>query len=237
MRRWKWRSLLLCLALIGALLSGGCTPTGNPDLPELKVLFIGNSFTFYNDGIDQTLRGLAPRTKVDRATEGGYTLGKHLADRGTIDKLQQGDWTHVVLQEQSQYPVYESGAFIDSAQRLSAEVRKTGATPLLLMTWARPDSPGVTTKALNSAFSNAGKRLKLDVIPAGVAFGASLAEQPGIVLNKPDGHPTREGTYLAACVVYATLFGESPVGNSYTGGLDAEVAFKLQEKAGQAVRG
>lgn len=237
MRRWRWRSLLLCLGLIGALLSGGCTPTGNTDLPELRVLFIGNSFTFYNDGIDQALRGLAPRTEVDRATEGGYTLGKHLGDRDTMAKVQQGDWTHVVLQEQSQYPVYKFGGFINSAQRLAVEVRKTGAEPLLLMTWARPDSPKVTTKALGYAFDDAGDRLKLEVIPAGVAFGASLAEQPGIRLNQHDGHPTKEGTYLAACVVYATLFGESPVGNSYTGGLDAKVASSLQEQAAQAVRG
>ncbi len=27
-----------------------------------------------------------------------------------------------------------------------------------------------------------------------------------------DGHPTEAGTYLAACVLYATIFGKSPVG-------------------------
>jgi hypothetical protein len=35
------------------------------------------------------------------------------------------------------------------------------------------------------------------------------------VLYGSDGHPTAAGTYLAACVVYDTILGRSPVGIAY----------------------
>lgn len=224
-----------CLLLIATLLPGcSLMATGNRDLPEERVLFIGNSFTFYNGGIDQVLRGLAPNTVVDSATQGGYRLFDHLKDARTMDKLRAGGWTRVVLQEQSQFPVIQFHDFLDSAKRLAATARKAGAAPLLLMTWARPDAKGVTTPSLKAAFLRAGKAVPAPVIPAGTAFGDVLAARPDITLNQVDGHPTPAGTYLAGCVAYATIFGVSPVGNSFTAGLDPALAATLQEAAAGA---
>ena len=230
MRGW---ALAVCVALVGTVLAG-CATTGNRDLPEEKVLFIGNSFTYYNGGVDQVLHGLAPNTQVDSATQGGYRLVDHLNDAGTMGKLRQAGWTRVVLQEQSQYVVLAPAGFLGAAKRLVAEVRTVGAAPVLLMTWARPDTRAVSTAALKSAYTKAGTPLRASVIPAGVAFGATLTAHPGIRLNEVDGHPTAEGTYLAGCVTYATIFGVSPVGNTFTGGLDAGVAAILQQEAASA---
>lgn len=237
MRTKRWRCLLVGLAVLASTLVGGCAQIGDTDTPELKVLFIGNSFTSFNGGVEQVLHGLAPRTQVGSAAPGGYRLIDHLADASTMDTLRQGGWNRVVLQEQSQYSVWSAGVFTTAATKLSAEARKTGAFPLLLMTWARPDSAGVTTAALESAYRNAGRRANAKVIPAGTAFGRSLAAHPRITLNVQDGHPTKEGTYLAGCVAYATIFGKSPVGNTFTGGLDADVARTLQEVAAGATLG
>lgn len=231
----RWRRALAALVVVGVAVLGGCAPvTGNTALPRMRVLFIGNSFTYYNNGIDQVLRGLAPNTEVDAATKGGYRLVDHLGDPATMEKLRSGNWTAVVIQEQSQTPVWSYGDFTSAATAMIAEVRKTGARPLLLATWARPDSNGITTTALNSAFTKAGKRLGVPVIPAGNAFGASLAAHPEIALNQADGHPTAAGTYLAGCVVYSSLFSVSPVGDTFTGGLDAGVAAVLQQAAATA---
>ncbi len=232
LRAWV---LLLCTALLAAVLPG-CARTGNTDLPAERVLFIGNSFTFFNGGVDQMLKGLAPNTEVESATHGGYTLAMHLNDPSTMATLRRGGWTRVVLQEQSSLPVLSYPDFFDAAKVMIAEVRKVHAAPMLLMTWARPDVVGVDTAALRSAYTTAGRDLTTMVVPAGTAFGASLAAHPGLVLNQSDGHPTREGTYLAGCVVYASLFGMSPVGNTFTGGLDADVVAVLQQAAAAATR-
>jgi hypothetical protein len=229
-----WRRALAALVAAGLAVLGGCAPAaGNTALPHMRVLFIGNSFTYYNNGIDQVLRGLAPNTEVDSATKGGYRLSDHLGDTATMDKLRNGNWTAVVIQEQSQTSVWSPADFTSAATTMVAEVRKTGARPLLLATWARPDSTGITTTALNSAFTRAGKRLGVPVVPAGNAFGASLAAHPEIVLNQADGHPTPAGTYLAGCVVYSSLFSVSPVGDTFSG-LDAGVASVLQQAAATA---
>ena len=230
----RWQRVLVVLVLLGTLVLAGCTPAGNTTLPATRVLFIGNSFTFYNGGVDQVLHGLAPNTEAVSATAGGYKLYDHLRDSSTMDRLHEGGWDVVVLQEQSQGAVWFYGQFMTSARRLVAETRKIGAKPMLLQTWARPDSNGVTTRALETAFAKAGKSLKAEVIPAGSAFGRSLSLHPHIVLNQHDGHPTREGTYLAGCVAYATIFGVSPVGNGFTGGLDGDTARLLQQMAEQA---
>jgi len=56
-------------------------------------------------------------------------------------------------------------------------------------------------------------RLGARVAPVGRAWRRALAAQPPFVLHRPDkSHPSPAGTYLAACVFYASLLGESPVG-------------------------
>jgi hypothetical protein len=231
---------MLCVAIVATMLTSGCTfpgMTGNRDLPEIRVLFIGNSMTFVNIGVDQVVHGLAPRTTVELQAVSGATLTDHLANTTTMDRVRQGHWTYVVIQEQSQYPVIFPGAYLASLRKLVAEVRTAGATPLLMMTWARPDDPRVSTASISAAVRSAGKAVKAAVIPAGVAFGASEASHNGISLSLPDGHPTPEGTYLAGCVTYAAIFGESPEGNTFLGGVDAGFATVLQAIAEKAVRG
>ena len=230
---------MLCLAIVATLVTSGCAfpgTTGNTDLPDTRVLFIGNSFTFYNSGIDQIVHGLAPRTAVALEAPGGATLANHLASASTMGKVREGNWTYVVIQEQSQNPVIAYGQYLAALRKLVAEVRAVGAIPLLLATWARPDDPRITAESVSGAVRSAGKAAKATVIPAGLAFASSLAAHNGIVLNQHDGHPTPEGTYLAGCVVYAEIFGKSPEGNTFHGGVDASFAQVLQAVAAKTAR-
>jgi len=69
------------------------------------------------------------------------------------------------------------------------------------------------------------------------AFAAARAKRPELELYQPDKrHPSLAGTYLAASTVYATVFGKSPVGLSYTAGLDPELAAFLQAVAWETVQ-
>jgi hypothetical protein len=102
---------------------------------------------------------------------------------------------------------------------------------MFLATWGRPDTPGVTSEAMDAAYRVVADRLIVSVIPAGLAFEASLAAKPSLVLNQSDGHPTPAGTYLAGCTAFATIYHASPMGNSAHGGLSADVARHLQTMA------
>jgi hypothetical protein len=59
----------------------------------------------------------------------------------------------------------------------------------------------------------------------------------GLLHLDPDKrHPSLAGTYLAACTIYSSLYGKSPAGNPYTGGIDSKTALFLQETARETVR-
>jgi hypothetical protein len=228
------RRTVLGAGLASALgLLAGCT--GDWEISGKKVLFIGNSFTDYNGGLDAMLNALAPRTRASRIAPGGRTLQQHAASHEVAKALSPGEWDVVVLQEQSQIPVMDPASFEAGASRLVAMVRAAKARPMLLATWGRPDSPGVTTEALEEAYYHLGGKLSAKVIPAGTAFASSQALRPGLVLHGSDGHPTTEGTYLAACTAFTVLYDTSPVGNSARAGLSEDVATHLQTMGKQAV--
>ena len=90
------------------------------------------------------------------------------------------------------------------------------------------------------AYVRVGNEINALVIPVGLAFEEAYRRKPGIVLHKHfDGsHPELIGTYLAACTVYASVYGKSPVGNSYDyyGRIDKDMATFLQQIAFDTVK-
>jgi hypothetical protein len=92
------------------------------------------------------------------------------------------------------------------------------------------------TTQLANKFRRLGKELDVMVIPVGLAFERAIENIPGVVLHDPDTkHPSLEGTYLAAAVFYASLYGKSPVGLDYNAGLDEKIARQLRQAAWQTV--
>lgn len=226
------RRTVLGVGLVSALgMLAGCS--GDWEILGKKVLFIGNSYTDYNGGLDAMLETLAPRTDASRIAPGGSTLQQHAANKDDAAALKSG-WDYVVLQDQSQYPIAEPAAFRAGAIALVEKVRAAKATPLFLATWGRPDSPQVTSAALDEAYRALGERLGVTVIPAGKAFEQSLKVRPGLPLNERDGHPLKAGTYLAACTAMATIYHTTPVGNSAHAGFTDEIARHLQRSASTA---
>ena len=220
----------LCLAL---LFLASCSSS-----KSTNILFIGNSYTYINGGINKQLQGLAPTSASSLIAVGGYTLADHWKAGDALQKIQQGGWDYVVLQEQSQTPILDPERFFNAVRDFDVAVRASGAHTLLLMTWERPDSvnAGVTTENLAAAYQKVGSELDIPVAPAGLAFARSLRERPDLVLTSQDGHPTMYGTYLAACVLYGTIFGKSPAGNPYSNSsISPEIRDFLQRIAAQSL--
>jgi hypothetical protein len=80
----------------------------------------------------------------------------------------------------------------------------------------------------------------------GIAWQQALAADFKFSLYAPDGsHPSPEGSYLAACVFYATLLGKSPEGlpaqvkkgRQVLVKLDPAIARRLQTIAWKTVKG
>ena len=85
-------------------------------------------------------------------------------------------------------------------------------------------------KMLEKEFFKASKLNNLRIIPAGQAFLYINKNFPNINLYNEDlRHPSKEGTYLAALMVFTSLSNKSPIGNTYTMDLDPDVAEILQK--------
>jgi PKD repeat protein len=70
------------------------------------------------------------------------------------------------------------------------------------------------------------------VSPVGAAWKYVRDNYPTIELYSADeSHPSLNGSYLAACVHYASMYRESPVGASFTSAVTATDAAILQEAA------
>jgi hypothetical protein len=99
------------------------------------------------------------------------------------------------------------------------------------MSWAYKDKPE-TTAQLAEQYTIAGNANDALVVPAGLAFARAIAERPDLEFYQPDKrHLSLLGTYLAAATVYSAVVGKSPIGLSYTAGIDAETAKFLQSVA------
>ena len=215
--------------------------TANADTrPELSVLFIGNSYTYYNSlaSIFRTLAAKAGyRVKVTEITKGGYTLekfadpsdaeGKRVAD--ALDEKNAGKYDFVILQEQSKRPALDGGRnkFYDATRNLCERIRAIGAEPILYSTWARKEgsedlgAEGWTvedmTWRLDAAYSAIGEELGVKVAHVGLAFFEVIGKSPETELYNADKtHPSATGSYLAAATIIATMLGLDPSEIAYT---------------------
>jgi hypothetical protein len=207
--------------------------------PPAKAIFIGNSFTYYNNSLHNHYRRLVtssgfqfdeePVTRI--MTISGGHLPEHQG--GMPVMLASEDWGVVVMQGHSLGPISEAtaGPFREAAREYATLIRESGARPVFFMTWAYTGKPEMT-QLLDAAYTSIGRELGAEVVPVGLAFAAVTKDRPNIKLRVPDArHPTVAGTYLAACSFYAAFFNRSPEGLRYTAGLDSEVAAYLQRIA------
>lgn len=243
-----YRVVMLLLALPVLFVSCGSIPpkpSSSMARPPQRILFVGNSFTYYNGGLDQHFRRLAesanpPRVlQADRVTQGGATL-EILQDLAKVHStIRDGRHDLVILQEDiPELREHTVAPFQEQVRRFDREIRAAGGRTALFMAWPYERLNWVGLETIAEAHRAIGKELDLPVAPVGLAFQRSLQARPGLALLGPDReHETLHGTYLAAAVFYGTVFGVSPEGLSYRPeGVSAEEAAFLQAIAWSAVQ-
>jgi len=188
-----------------------------PPTDSLRVLFIGNSYTYVND-LPAQIQGLVASSEdalpmsVNQVTPGGSTLERNWNEGRARRLIQLGGWSHVVLQEQSTRPIEDREAFLTYARLFDAEVKRVGAKTVFYLTWSRQHLPE-TQATLSEAYRGAAEELGAMVAPVGEAWARAIAQDPDLPLYHEDrSHPLPAGSFLAACVFFATLYGESPEG-------------------------
>ncbi len=207
---------ILAATVVGILLAATAARAATPKYTKkMRILFIGNSYTNTND-LPRLLTGLLAVKAIDletrRVTPGGCTLEKHWKGDAARKAISEGPWDYVVIQEQSQMPVFNPPVTLKYAALLADMVRKTGAEPVFYMTWARKNKPAMQ-EGLTRTYMKAGLASKAMVAPVGIAWQEALKKNPKLALHAKDGsHPTQKGTYLAACTIFATILRRDPTG-------------------------
>jgi len=220
MRRGCLRpSIVTCSVL--AMVATSCVPQRSvipapPKGPGLHILFIGNSLSYVNDlpAIVESLADSArePLLETRMVAKPDYSLEDHWNDGDAMAGITSGGWNVVVLQ-QGPSSLETSRALLLQYTRLFADaITKNGARPALYQVWPTSDRPMDFARA-NESYRLAASAVNGILFPVGEAWVAAQRIDPATPLYAFDGlHPSVEGSYLAALVMYAVLYGKSPQG-------------------------
>ena len=122
-----------------------------------------------------------------------------------------GTFELVVLQ--GDIPEGDEATFNEYARKFIEEAKKSGTRPVLFMGWAYERLNWISQREIAQAHKILALETGTVVAPVGLAWSRVMAEHPALNLFAPDKeHPSASGSYLAACVVYATVMGQSPEG-------------------------
>lgn len=219
-----------------------------------RILFLGNSYTSVNN-LPLTVHDFALAAGdtiiYSMNAPGGYTFQLHSTNATSLAQISNQPWDYVVLQEQSQMPsfppsqvaveVFPYAHILDSLIHANNACTKT----VFYMTWGRKYGDasncasyaplctydGMTAR-LRDSYLQMGDMNQALVAPVGMAWKASRTADSTINLWAADySHPSVAGTYLNACVFYATMFEKTPIGNTYISTLPQATAIFLQNIA------
>ncbi len=240
----RWKVVVLASMLL-AFLGGGAAAEGSTDdqAEPVSILFVGNSLTYFNGGIDSHVAGLAASDpagmtlEVDASTAGGASLWTHWY-LGVANRIRKGSYDIVVLQEDFPAIHGQTEQFLEPARLLEQVIADSGARTVFFMTWPFEEVDWVGLDDIVAAHRRVEEELATSIVPAGIAMARAQAERPDLALIVDTrGHPSAAGTYLAAATNYATLSGRSPEGLPYRmeGVSDEDAAF-LQRVAWEVVQ-
>ena len=195
-----------------------------------SILFIGNSYTYSNGGVDVMLKNIAlaegDTLETEAFTVGGAKFSDFCNNPETFERIKSRAWDYVVLQEQSQLPSFPPSQVeaecYPYAKRLCDSIRANDSCTQILffMTWGRENgdqdncanyTPLCTYDGMQQRLRESYVQMAEDnnaiVVPVGLAWKYVRDHYPEINLYQSDGsHPSVEGTYLAAMTFRSILF-------------------------------
>lgn len=192
------RCFSLLLLLIVAF---SCSQPKEED--EIRILFIGNSYTYHNS-TPELFKALVLERFPDHNVEtrlisqGGMTLEGHWKGEEAINTIKSGTWDYVVLQEQSKLGMAliidddihfgRTDLFFEYARKFDAEIKKAGAKTVFFMTWSERNKPEEQT-ILTHAYSTIANELDAILAPVGLVWNNVSTNESinvGELLLKPN---------------------------------------------------
>ena len=223
---------------------------------EIKILFIGNSYTYVNDlpGIFASLaRAKGKTVLVKDFTVSSYSFKKHKNSRETLSAIKSNNWDFIVLQNHSQIPSLKPGVVrssslpnaIDLVNKIHSHNVETQI--VYFVTWGRKNGDTDNcanyskvcdfyghTEAVNQGYkmyqgTTGGILANVGQQWLNVINDTSASDNLKDLWSADNTHPSYKGSYLAASTIYAAIFGESSKGASFYGKLGKNEAIYYQQ--------
>ena len=226
----------------------------------LRVLFLGNSYTSYNNlpQLVQSLSASAGKTLIiDSNMPGGMTVSGHVNDATSIAKIRQGNWDYVVIQEQSQIPSIDYYRYNDMYPAITdlktlVEQFNPCTRMITYMTWGRrfggqqcdPTNTHCSPvfvdfnhmqDSLTSAYTEISDKLNIQCAPVGVAWQNVLNDTTFILHSNDNSHPTIDGSYVAALSIYSSIWKQQSIGIAFNAGLTQSRALYYQQMSDNTI--
>ena len=200
----------------------------------MKVLFVGNSHTFFND-MPELFAQFAAETmgskpEVTMLAYGGRDYAWHRKEYFALRfSLMYGGYDYCILQQAAHpYPPEEST--LEAGGEIIDLCRRCGVTPVVYMTWAEKRFPENQQKMIDTCEKLASEKDAL-LAPVGRIWQKVLNEHEDIDLFFADGeHASPYGDFLIAAAMCKVLtgkvspsvsgkgfsfFGEKPLGSEW----------------------
>lgn len=185
-----------------------------------RVLFVGNSLTFWQEG---GLDGLFREWGLDAAAETapGVTLVRLWKMGKAYQRIQEGGWDVVVLQDDM--PEYRSDPRRErwravheqstaAVAKFVEAIRAIGATPVIFMSHEYARLAHTSIDDICAAHKVMENVLDVAIAPAGLAHRLAAAQLDQLaescpLLDPDEEHPSIAGRFLNAATIAATVFG------------------------------
>ncbi len=180
-------------------------------MKDIKVLFLGNSHTYFNDMphlLSEICRqSTGCRADVTMLAYSGRTLAWHRSEYFSLRfALLYGGFDYCFIQ-QAAHPFPPEEETLPAGAEIARMCRETGVTPVFSMTWAEKRFPENQQKMI-SAYEKLATDNGALLSPVGRAWQRLLSEHPEIDLFFRDGeHASPYGDLLIAATHAALVAG------------------------------
>ena len=178
----------------------------------MKLLFVGNSHTYYNNMpaiVLRLLEATGQKSHVTMVTSGGKDLIYHSKRPDVFFNITYGGYDAVIVQDKASG--FERAAFLEGAATLKDMTDKAGVPIYFYMPWALRDNRSAQQEMTN-AYDAFCRSNRCPLAPAGEVFSRILLhESPELLYNEDGNHATPIGSYLAAVTVFYAVTGRKRV--------------------------
>ena len=176
----------------------------------MKVLFIGNSHTYFNDMphlFQEICKDNGITADVTMITHGGKGFDFHKDQEEVRFNILYGNYDYFVLQH-SAHPFGPEKVMFESAKAIDQFICQTKAQKVLYMTWSEKVNEAGQER-MAKAYYDLGEMIHAKVAPVGLVWWDYRHKYPAEELYYTDGeHASKTGSLLAAATIFSVISGK-----------------------------